>query len=42
MGVGIMGKIFCLRNGNFIPVGVMGVSVMGHHRLGELMYLIQG
>ena len=29
MGVGIMGKIFCRRNGNFIPVGVMGVGVMG-------------
>ena len=29
MGVGIMGKIFCRRNGNFIPFGVMGVGVMG-------------
>ena len=29
MGVGIMAKIFCRRNGNFIPVDVMGVGVMG-------------
>ena len=29
-----MGKINLIsdrRNGNFIPVGVMGVGVMGHH-----------